>query len=329
MKVLVFGGTRFVSQYIVKRLIENGNEVITINRGTIKGIHGDKVKELYADRHNISELKSVLKEIEADYIIDVSGYTLFDVRNSYETVKEMNIKGYIFISSSAVYQESETLPIKEDFPKGENKFWGTYGTDKLEAENYLREKHKESRFPAVILRPPYIYGECNNVYRESYIFDRLKEGKAIVIPNKGKTLIQFIHIEDLYKTIEKIIEMEIVGEIFNVGNSEGITIKGWVEKCMIAFGKKTEIIELDYERYGYNVRDFFPFYDYQYYLNVSEISKIYQSAISLEEGLRRSLKWYIENEEKVDKRNHYSENSDKIISQHVKNEPDKNILSVV
>ncbi|BDU49499.1 NAD-dependent epimerase/dehydratase family protein [Haliovirga abyssi] len=313
MKILVLGGTQFVSWYFVKRFLENGNDVITLNRGTKKGVHGHKIEEIYANRHNAEELNTALEKIEADYIIDVSGYTVSDVKNSYEAVKNKNIEGYIFISSSAVYKESEIFPICEDFSVGENKFWGKYGTNKLEAETFLIDKFKQNEFPAVILRPPYIYGEGNNIYREGFIFDRLKEEKTVVIPNKGKTLIQFIHIEDLFQTVCKIIERKIKGEIFNVGNYEGITFKGWVESCMNAFGKETKIIELDYEKYKYNPRDFFPFYDYQYYLDIRKISDIYTPQISMKEGLEKSLKWYLENEDKVMKRNHYYENSEKII----------------
>lgn len=313
MKILVLGGTQFVSWYIVKRLIEEGNEVTTITRGNKKGVHGSKVEEVYLDRHNELELKNALKEKEFEYVIDISAYTLSDVEKIYESLSGKDIKGYIFISSSAVYKESEELPIKEYFPKGENKYWGNYGTNKLEAENFLISKWTNNKFPAIILRPPYIYGEGNNVYREGYIFDRIKEGKNIIIPNRCETIVQFIHIEDLYKTIKKIIKDKIVGKIYNVGNEKGITLKEWVEKCMLAYGEKVEIIEFDCEENNYNSRDFFPFFDYQYCLDVTEICKIYKPEISMEIGLKRAINWYFDNEEKVMKRSHYSENSDKII----------------
>lgn len=312
MKILVFGGTIFVSWYIVKRLVEEGNEVITLNRGSKKGMHGNKVKEVYADRHNFKELNVALQQVDFDYVIDVSGYNEEDLRLSYESIKGRNIKGYIFISSSAVYEESEILPITEEFSKGLNKYWGSYGTNKLKAEEFLKSKYAENGFPFVSLRPPYLYGEGNNVYREGFIFDRLKDNKPIIIPGQGKTLIHFMHIEDLYRTIEKIIEKEIKGESYNVGDPEGITFKGWINKCIEAFGKETEIINFDYSRYDYDARDFFPFYDYQYYLSTEKINEIYKPQISIEEGLKRALKWYLGNEEKVMKRNAYWKDCDKI-----------------
>ena len=51
--------------------------------------------------------------------------------------------------------------------KPQNIFWGTYGTDKIAAEKALLERMKD----AYILRPPYLYGPMNNVYREAFVFD--------------------------------------------------------------------------------------------------------------------------------------------------------------
>lgn len=313
MKILVMGGSQFVSWYIVKRLAEEGHQVTTLTRGSKKAVHGNKVEELYTDRHNELELKAIIGDKEFEHIIDVSAYTLDDVEKAYNCFIEKNIKSYVFISSSAVYIESPILPIKEDFPKGENKYWGAYGTNKLEAENFLISKFKENGFPVNILRPPYIYGEGNNVYREAFIFDRLKEGKDIILPNNGETLVQFIHIEDLYKSIEALINTNIVGQAYNVGEEKGISLKDWVQLCIDTYGSTNKIAPYNYKENGYHERDFFPFFDYEYFLDVEEISKIYKPKINMVEGLKKSLEWYLENEDKVGKRQHYHNNSDKIM----------------
>lgn len=313
MKILVLGGSQFVSWYIVKRLAEEGHQVTTLTRGSKKAVHGNKVEELYADRHNESEVKSAIGNRNFEHIIDVSAYTLDDVEKAYNCFMEKNIKSYVFISSSAVYVESPILPIKETFPKGQNKYWGAYGTNKLEAENFLITKSKENGFPVNILRPPYIYGEGNNVYREAFIFDRLKEGKDIILPNNGETLVQFMHIEDLYKSIEALINANIVGQVYNVGDEKGIKLKDWVQLCIDTYGSSNKIIPYNYKENGYHERDFFPFFDYEYFLDVEEISKIYKPKITMVEGLKKSLEWYLENEDKVGKRQHYHDNSDKIM----------------
>ena len=48
-------------------------------------------------------------------------------------------------------------------------------------------------------------------------------------------------------------------------------------------------------------RNYFSFYNYEYYLDVSRQNKIYPETISLEDGLRDSVKWYLEHSTEVNK----------------------------
>ncbi len=315
MKVLVLGGTQFVGWYIVKSLLEDGHTVTTLTRGSKKGIHGEKVTELYADRFNISELKNVLIGKLFDYVIDVSGYTREAVEIMYEALKNFKLKGYLFISSAAVYNKSETLPVKENFPKGNNDTWGIYATNKYEAEEFLLNKYLTNGFPFISIRPPYINGEGNNIYREAYIFDCLKESRPVIIPGKGDAKVQFIHIDDLYQTIIILFKTKSSGRCFNIGFNKSVTLREWVEACMDVYGKRTEIIKFNYKDSGFTPRDFFPFRDFPLFLDVDKISNIYSSKIPLHEGLKRSLDWYTHNEDKVDKKSSFFVNSQKIIKE--------------
>lgn len=308
-KVLVLGGTYFVGYAITKKLLQEGYDVYLLNRGTKN--HDLEVKELCVDRRDKEALKNILEKEKFSYVVDVSGLNKEDVENAYYALKHMELKNYVFISSSAVYEPSGIIPIKEDFNRGHNLFWGQYGIDKIEAENFLREKFENENFKFVSLRPPYIYGEKNYVYRESYIFDRTKMKRPIIVP-KGNTLIQFSHVEDVANAVITLLKYP-TGESYNIGDSYGINFKMWAEKCMEAIGEKTEIIEFENEKYGYNSREFFPFYDYQYVLDTKKLDEIYKSQISLEEGLKKSYEWYKNNEDKVMKKPQLLITEDEII----------------
>ena len=73
---------------------------------------------------------------------------------------------YLLISSSAVYPENAPQPFMEETPLGANQYWGTYGTNKIAAEQALQKRKPD----AYILRPPYLYGPMNNIYREAFVF---------------------------------------------------------------------------------------------------------------------------------------------------------------
>ena len=86
------------------------------------------------------------------------------------------------ISSSAVYPEYGVQPFLEESEKSENKFWGAYGTDKIAAEKVLLERVKD----AYILRPPYLYGPMNNVYREAFVFDCALADRKILFTSRWR-----------------------------------------------------------------------------------------------------------------------------------------------
>lgn len=317
-KVLILGGTYFVGYQIVQYLLKDNFDVTILNRGTKKEIHGKSVKEIYCDRNDLKKLKILLEKETFDYVIDVSGLNKKDLIHSYEVLKNHKLKSYVFISSSAVYAESNVFPISEDFPIGFNSHWGDYGINKIESEEFLFEKYKNENFPAITIRPPYIYGESNYVYRESFIFDLLDLNEDVVVPNKGETLIHFIHIEDLYYTIKALMtNSDCVGEAYNVGDSYGYTFRGWINQCAKALGRTVNIIPFNYKENGYEPRDFFPFRDYPYFLDISKVSKIYKPKIKFETGLKRTYCWYKNNKDSVHKKDIYFENYMKIKGENI------------
>ncbi len=85
----------------------------------------------------------------------------------------------------------------------------------------------------------------------------------------------------------------------NVGNVYTISIKDWVTKCYSCLGK-IPVFEYVYE--DIEQRNYFSFYNYEYYLDVQRQQNVYSETISLEEGLKESSKWYFANENDVKKK---------------------------
>lgn len=208
-KILVTGGTTFVSKYVAEYFVNAGYEVYVLNRNTKPQAQG--VNLIEGDRHNLG---GILKNTFFDVVADITAYNAADI---IDFVKELGSFGqYIMISSSAVYPEYGVQPFLEESEKSANKFWGAYGTDKIEAENVLLEKVKD----AYILRPPYLYGPMNNVYREAFVFDCALADRKFYLPNDGSMKLQFFHVKDLCGLMEVIIRNKPDEHIFNVGNIE-------------------------------------------------------------------------------------------------------------
>ena len=287
-KVLITGGTTFVSKYAAKYFKEHNYDVYVLNRNTKPQVEG--VTLIEGNRHELGEK---LKAIHFDVVADITAYAADDIIDLYEALGAFD--QYIMISSSAVYPENGVQPLKEDSRMAVNKFWGKYGTDKIDAEKCLLKRVPD----AYILRPPYIYGPMNNVYREAFVFECAKKDRKFYLPKDGEMKLQFFHVKDLCRLMEIIMETKPAEHILNVGNVDAVSIKDWVTMCYGCFDKTPSFVPV-YE--DIEQRNYFSFYNYEYYLDVQQQQKLFPQTILLEDGLRETAEWYLANEEEVIKK---------------------------
>ncbi len=298
-KVLILGGSYFVGRKLVEYLAGHGYEVTVLNRGT-RPLSVEGVQQICCDRNDGEGMKAALVGKSFDYVIDVSWQDVSWVEKLCVALSLDAVKKLVFISSSAVYDvEHLQIPFAETDALAENKYWTFYGKGKIDAEGYYSEFLKTKKTELVILRPPYIYGEYNYAQRESLIFRQLTEDKPVVIPASNPKL-QFIYTEDLAAIVDCLLKTETGKEsIFNVGNKKAVTSKEWVEACAMVAGKVPEILELDYAEIGRNVRDFYPFFDYDNVLEVSKVNGIICRETEFTEGLKKAFAWFTENRDKI------------------------------
>ena len=290
-KVLITGGTVFVSRYLAEHYVSKGYEVYVLNRNTRKQSEG--VHLIEADRHKIGNL---LQGIHFDLVVDTA-YTREDVECLVEALDSYD--DYVLISSSAVYPETTEQPFVEEAPLGRNSIWGDYGINKVEAEQALLELDKR----AYILRPPYLYGPMNNVYREALVFDRALAGKPFNLPKDGEMKLQFFYIGDLCRMIDELLATRPEQHIYNVGNEEAITIKEWVTLCYEVAGRKATFRNI-YDDISY--REYFCFYDYEYMLDVERQNKILKGTTPMKAGLEEAFAWYQNHQADINRRDYKS-----------------------
>lgn len=246
-------------------------------------------KLIQADRHAIGD---ALQGLHFDLVIDTA-YTREDVEDLLNALE--SYKDYVLISSSAVYPEYAPAPFTEETQLAENVHWGAYGTNKIAAEAALMERNLK----AYILRPPYLYGPVNNVYREAFVFDCALENRKFYLPQEGGMKLQFFHVEDLCRFIDILVEKQPEQHIFNVGNKESISIRDWVTLCYQAAGKQAEFVEVTAEE---EQRNYFSFYNYEYALDVTKQLALMSGTKPLADGLKEAYDWYVVNQDKVNKK---------------------------
>ena len=116
-RILVTGGTTFVSKYVAQYFVDADYEVYVLNRNLKPQIEG--VHLIDGDRHHLG---SVLKKNHFDVVADITAYTASDIIDLYDSLGSLG--QYIMISLSTMYPEYAPQPFCEDSEITTNKFWG-------------------------------------------------------------------------------------------------------------------------------------------------------------------------------------------------------------
>ena len=105
MKILITGGTTFVSKYAAEYFVSKDNDVTVINRGSRPQVNG--VAHISCDRTALGER---LNGKHFDLILDITAYTSEHIKTLLNS--GITFDDYIFISSSAVYPETNPQHMK-------------------------------------------------------------------------------------------------------------------------------------------------------------------------------------------------------------------------
>lgn len=291
MKALVLGGTQFVSRALAMELIAAGHEVSILTRGQRPVDYRGLSEHIVADRKDPSSMRC-LRGRTFDAVWDVSGYDAADAQGVLDALLPAEGTRYVFVSSGAVYRPSDA-PVGEDAPTGGNEHWGAYGLDKLAAEELLARRQRQEGFDLAVVRPAYVYGPGNNLYREAFFFDRIAAGRAVPVP-RGGTTAQFVFIADLVRMLVSLATCPFRGyEAFNCAYPEAVGWKELVRAAAAAVGGEVRLKEVDC-RGSFEARSFFPFRDCTYLLDAGKAKRwgLEAPSTALREGMRASCAWY-------------------------------------
>lgn len=285
MRVLVLGGTQFVGRAVAEGLIACGWDVSILTRGRLPVGYSGLTRHYRADRRDPASLRELADE-RFDAVVDVSAYTAADVAPVLDSLRLDGVR-YVLVSSGAVYAPSDAARA-EDAPTGENEVWGAYGLGKLEAERLLVAERPQRGYSLTILRPAYLYGPGNNLYREAYLFDRLERGHPVPVP-AGGALTRFLHIDDFVRLVVSVLE----AEAFNCAHPEPVGWGDLVRAAAAATDVEPRIVPVDY-RGAMEAREFFPFRDQAYLLDAGKAARfgLAKPSVALAEGMRSAYAWY-------------------------------------
>ncbi|MBU0477604.1 GDP-mannose 4,6-dehydratase [bacterium] len=275
MNVLVTGGCGFIGSHLAEKLLGIGHEVYVIddlstgNIGNIEHLLTNPKFHLNKDTiTNESLLSLIVDKVDVIYHLAAAVGVQLVVESPIRTI-QTNIHGtevvlkvaakenkkVLITSTSEVYGKSEKVPYKEN----ENLLIGTptlgrwsYACSKALDEFLAMAYWKEKKLPVVIARLFNVIGS-RQIGQYGMVVPRFirqaLSGKPITVYGDGNQTRCFTYVEDVVNAIIALMENDkAIGEVFNIGSTEEISIENLAKKIKQLTNSSSEIIHISYDQ---------------------------------------------------------------------------------
>lgn len=254
MKIIVFGGAGFIGNSVVKKLLNQGHEVASVDNlisGDLNNFENLDVINYCIDITN-KEMFDLINFVP-DLVIHLAFPTPLcnrDVQKQFEeiaTTGMLNILEYtrkncnkiIYASSISVYGIPEVLPITEDNIISPILI---YGANKYMNELYLKSYSSEYNLSYTILRISDTFGEFDkrNNAINNFIKGCLKL-EHLNINGDGNQIRTYTYVEDIANAFLLSIE-NIRNQVFNVASKTHISINNLIKVIENEVGNSSVVI---------------------------------------------------------------------------------------
>lgn len=335
MKILITGGAGFIGSAVVRHVIENTkNEVLNVDKLTYAGnleslasvadhprytfsqtdicdraaldelfenFQPDAVMHLAAESHVDRSITGPAEFIETNII---GTYQLLEAARHYWNQLDQNKKQafrFHHISTDEVYGDLEgtedlfleTTPYAPSSP---------YSASKASSDHLVRAWYRTYGLPVVLTN-------CSNNYGPFHFPEKLiplvilnaLAGKPLPVYGNGTQIRDWLYVEDHARALYKVVTEAAVGETYNIGGhneQKNIdVVKAICELLEELAPNKPEGLARYQDLITY-VTDR-PGHDLRYAIDASKIQQDlgWVPQESFETGLRKTVQWYLENQE--------------------------------
>jgi len=259
-KILVTGGTGFLGNGLIRRLVNEGYPVRVLARklSKIEHLKAMGVEIFFGDVADLESLTAAFQGIDLvlHAAADTAGNakagelsTIQGTRNVIDLCRQFKVKKLVYISSCSVYgvadykkghfvTEESSL---ERFPERR----GHYSLAKLKAEQIVTEAMEDKRLPIVCLRPGTYFGPGGDIFTPMMGF--AVGHKLFAIIGKGDFTLPLVSVDNLVDAIIMVMQKsEGDGKVYNVVDSNPPTKKQYVESFLKKLYPNAKYIYLPY-----------------------------------------------------------------------------------
>lgn len=261
-KILVTGGAGFIGSHIVKKLVEDGNEVVVLDL-LVRGNKLDKeiVKSVNLFREDVRDLQAVLKtsrgcdqiyhfaavlgvDIVAEKPMETMETEAIGMKNVVESALVNRVEKIAYASTSGVYGHSAIeKSVNEEIQLDPRT---SYSIAKRFNEIYLAAIHEEIGLESISLRYFNVYGTRQDDRMViPRFFEQAFTNKPLTVFGSGKQTRDFTWIDDVVHATVMAANQVDGCEIFNVANENECTILDLAKAIVKIAGSKSEIVNIE------------------------------------------------------------------------------------
>ena len=310
MKVLVTGGLGFIGSNFIQHILKNTDLKVTnidaeffgSSHHNLENIHNPQnytfVKGNITNRKLMDELIS-----ECDSIINFAAQSHVDRSISdANPFLVSNIRGVFTILDILKERKKKLIQISTD------EVFGTIVEGSATEESCFNPSspYAATKASAELLIKSYVttYGldvmitRCTNNYGSRQFVEKLipktiglcRQDKKIPVYGSGKSIRDWIHVQDHCEAILTVLEKGESGESYNISGSNELDNVTIVKKILRLLDKPEDRLEFGEERPGEDLR---------YSLDSAKIHNElgWKPKISLDDGLKNTINWYISNDD--------------------------------
>ena len=274
MRILITGGAGFIGSHLSDAYLQRGDEVFVIDdlsTGSIENIRHLKEHPRFhytiESVHNQPITAELVDQCDVIFHLAAAVGVKLIVESPVRTI-ETNVRGteiilslankkkkkVLIASTSEVYGLSAEVPFREDgnlvmgaTTKGRWSYACSKAIDEFLAFAYWREK----KLPTIIVRLFNTVGPRQTGRYGMVIPTFVKQAlscRPITVFGSGNQSRCFCHVEDVVGALVQLMDQEeAVGQVFNVGSSQEITIMELARKVKALTNSDSEIVSVPYD----------------------------------------------------------------------------------
>jgi len=313
MTILVTGGAGFIGSHFARLKARQQKRVIVLDKLTYAG-NPENLEEITKDPEKLPYFKfckgdicdkqlvekivkeekvSVIVNFAADShvdrsIINADSFIDTDIKGTYtllEVAKENDIDVFVQISTDEVYGSITSGSFEEsDALQPRN----PYAASKAGAELLVNAYWITHKVPVIITRSCNNYGPNQHPEKLVPLFiTNAIEDEMLPIYGDGKQIRDWLHVEDNCAAIDFLLENGKSGEVYNISAGSECTNIEITNFILDELKKPGTLIKNVKDRVGH---------DRRYSIDCSKIHSLgWQPGIDHTDGLRDTIKWYLDN----------------------------------